>query len=865
MKFITIVTARRTASVSVLSLGVCSLCALSLCAAPGRAQYYVATNGNDAWSGRLPAPNAKKTDGPFATLLRARDAARAATMKKQKTVFVRAGTYYLREPVVLTPADSGLSLLAYRGERPLLSGGVPVTGWKRGAGNLWTAPIPKVAPRGASGASLVRNIRLLRAGGEWQTLARHPNFDAKNPYQGGWSFVVYDGPRGGFGAGVARIHTPGDWLQWQIEVPSAGDYKAWLLYAAENKPYGHDDMAGRVTLRVDNGEPVALQNLRDTGSFGAFRWSHAATLHLSKGRHTLRWTNVMGGGFNFDALALCDAADWTPREVEPGAELTPPPADKHLVVVQAENFSAAQGRELEKSEAPSPAYTDRFQFRAGDIGRYPLSPQPEIHIFPAWGWVSSILHVARIDHDARTVYVEKNSNASEELRVGNRYYISNVREALDQPGEWFADEAAGAILFRPKTADFQRRPVVVPVLDRLFDLRGEPNEGRWVERITIKGFELRDTTYSREIGVYSPEDAAIWLSGARGCVIEGNRWLTVGGYAARLENYSERNEFVGNEVAFNGQGGVILSGAVATQPRHNLIAGNWMHHLGQVYKHVAGVYCITASDTRIAHNRFEHLPRYAISFKGFDATHYSHRNVAEYNDILQTNLETNDTGAIETLGREKQPTGNVVQYNRILDVVGLKTTPEGEFLSPHFTWGIYLDDYSSGTTVRGNLVARHDWGGGCIHGGQNNLFENNIFIEGLSHQMRYQVRDEFCKGNRFVRNIIWYRAPSADLFKHTGQWREDVLSQSDNNLFWHPGGAQFFNSRSLTPLGTLAQWRAAGYDRHSRVADPLFENAARDDYRLRPDSPAFKLGFRPLPWEKIGLRGYARSWRRNGK
>jgi len=33
--------------------------------------FYVATNGNDTWSGRLPAPNTAGTDGPFATLTRA--------------------------------------------------------------------------------------------------------------------------------------------------------------------------------------------------------------------------------------------------------------------------------------------------------------------------------------------------------------------------------------------------------------------------------------------------------------------------------------------------------------------------------------------------------------------------------------------------------------------------------------------------------------------------------------------------------------------------------------------------------------------------------------------------------------------------
>ena len=41
------------------------------------AELYVATDGKDAWSGRLATPNARQTDGPLATLARARDAVRA--------------------------------------------------------------------------------------------------------------------------------------------------------------------------------------------------------------------------------------------------------------------------------------------------------------------------------------------------------------------------------------------------------------------------------------------------------------------------------------------------------------------------------------------------------------------------------------------------------------------------------------------------------------------------------------------------------------------------------------------------------------------------------------------------------------------
>ena len=47
-------------------------------------------------------------------------------------------------------------------------------------------------------------------------------------------------------------------------------------------------------------------------------------------------------------------------------------------------------------------------------------------------------------------------------------------------------------------------------------------------------------------------------------------------------------------------------------------------------------------------------------------------------------------------------------------------------------------------------------------------------------------------------------------------------------------------------------WQAAGMDKHSVVADPLFIDPEHDNYRLKPQSPALQLGFEPIPLEKIG-------------
>ena len=106
--------------------------------------FYVAPDGNDA--------NPGTKDHPFATLVRARDAVREAkgTAKTPINVVLRGGTYSLQEPLVLGPEDSGtadcpVTYMAYPGEKPVISGGKVITGWKKsGPGELWTAEIPEV-------------------------------------------------------------------------------------------------------------------------------------------------------------------------------------------------------------------------------------------------------------------------------------------------------------------------------------------------------------------------------------------------------------------------------------------------------------------------------------------------------------------------------------------------------------------------------------------------------------------------------------------------------------------------------------------------------------------------------------------------
>ena len=103
-----------------------------------KADFFVSTSGSDDWSGTLDSPNAPRTDGPFATLERARDAVRDLKQSKQKNivVLIREGTYQLQDTVVFGLQDSGegestITYSAYPGESPVFSSGREITDWKK--------------------------------------------------------------------------------------------------------------------------------------------------------------------------------------------------------------------------------------------------------------------------------------------------------------------------------------------------------------------------------------------------------------------------------------------------------------------------------------------------------------------------------------------------------------------------------------------------------------------------------------------------------------------------------------------------------------------------------------------------------------
>jgi hypothetical protein len=136
--------------------------------------YYVSPAGDDQNPGTLRKP--------FATLQRAQQAVR----QKKGTVFLREGTYYLPEALVLTAQDSGsksapVVIQNYKNEKAVISGGVRLTNlaWRPYTNGILQAQVPDDL-----------QTEEIFVNGERQILARYPNFDPKAQYFDGFAANV---------------------------------------------------------------------------------------------------------------------------------------------------------------------------------------------------------------------------------------------------------------------------------------------------------------------------------------------------------------------------------------------------------------------------------------------------------------------------------------------------------------------------------------------------------------------------------------------------------------------------------------------------------------------------------------------------
>ncbi|MCC7493266.1 MAG: right-handed parallel beta-helix repeat-containing protein [Fimbriimonadaceae bacterium] len=482
--------------------------------------------------------------------------------------------------------------------------------------------------------------------------------------------------------------------------------------------------------------------------------------------------------------------------------------------------------------------------------------QPAADLDQAWlviyhSWTTSIHRITALDPATHTVKLAPRSTwpIGYWWESGTRYHIEGLRAALDAPGEWLLDSRTGEVSYLPRPGeDLTTAAVIVPqVTGTLLAIRGNPAAGELVEQLTF-----RDLTFAHPAAALSVEmprdqqsaverDGLVHATGLRhsqfeGCTIahagENGVWLDEGCQHDQLRN-SHFHDLGGGAIYIGPRQG---GDRAATAVSHVTVEGCLLHHGSRLFRGSQGVWIGRASYNQVRQNEicgFHHLG-IGVGWSWGYAPSSAHHNTIEYNRIHHIgNGYFSDGGGIYTLGVSP---GTVLRGNVIHDVIPTPLMPDGGL-------GLYHDEGSTGILDEDNLVYRT----GILfhqHYGRENIARNNIFAFARRSPLSCARAEEHLSYT-FEGNIVL-----SDRGEAASEHFSPLRARTDfrRNLYWDTSG----QAPRLAGVD-WATWQASGRDPDSRLADPLFVNAAADDFRLQPNSPALALGFRPFDPGRAGL------------
>ena len=474
--------------------------------------------------------------------------------------------------------------------------------------------------------------------------------------------------------------------------------------------------------------------------------------------------------------------------------------------------------------------------------------------------------------------------------------VENIFEELDAPGEWFLDRGSKTLyVYPPMGVNLDESHLVVSGFKSLLLLKGSQDNP--VHHIQFKGIQFSHTArvFMEEHDKITRGDwgvaryAAAYVEGAEDCRFEYCTFTELGGTAVYLRDYNRRVNVEHCHIHKIGEAGVLLIGDVSNiyngttgyyenadwenidprpgpkgtnYPKDCRVLGNLMYDLGWVNKQTAsGVFLSVAESILISHNTIFKCPRSGFTVN--DGAFGGH--IIEYNDIFATVRETGDHGPFNSWGRdrhwqtrhagfEKGDQVNARRYSRLDNhhPIVIRNNRFSHSVGTH-SFGIDLDDGSSNYHVYNNLTL------GCsfkLREGFYRVVENNIFVGPFPPGKHVCYEDN----QDIIRRNIIVNSTDREVFAGIG-FLPSGIAQWDYNLYYSPAGAPIFKSGvdtqrfpAFKDAMSLLEWQGTGFDRNSIAGDPLFIDPENGDYRVQPESPALKLGFKNFPMDLFGTQ-----------
>lgn len=443
-----------------------------------------------------------------------------------------------------------------------------------------------------------------------------------------------------------------------------------------------------------------------------------------------------------------------------------------------------------------------------------------LHGFWVWDWADLRIPLGSVDPAAHTICLGPKAGHTFHLRTGQWFYAENVLPELDRPGEWYLDRDRSVLYFWPPSPLASGKVVVSVVRDliRLSDVSHVTFRGLLVEAGRGSGFVVK---------------------GGDGVRVAACTIRNMGNWAVKVYG-GKGHGVVGCDVYGTGQGGIHLEGGdrKSLTPAGHFADNNHIHHTARwdpVYQQGITVFGV---GNRATHNLIHHVPHVAIGFTGNDQT-------IEYNEIHTAVFQSNDAGAIYTSPPDEtwSMRGHKIRYNYLHNIHGFKDKG---------CLGVYLDDCFSSADISSNIF--YDVATAIlIGGGRDNLMTNNLFLR-CGKAFSIDARGlGWAKGvgtfaTKELHDLNYKQPPWSTRYPELlGILEDEPLAPKGNvmarNICWD--GPWGWTEPKALPL--------VKFEDNLIGVDPHFAGKPPADFSLAKDSPAFKLGFRPIPFDKIGV------------
>ncbi|MDO6801405.1 chitobiase/beta-hexosaminidase C-terminal domain-containing protein [Wenyingzhuangia sp. 1_MG-2023] len=529
-----------------------------------------------------------------------------------------------------------------------------------------------------------------------------------------------------------------------------------------------------------------------------------------------------------------------------------------------------------------------------------------VHGFQSHNWGNMQYRLKSINKEENRIYLNEGGWQLQRTHgIGGKkshasyYFVENIFEELDVPGEWFLDTKTSTLYYYPKQGvKLSDVKIEVPVIKDMIQLKGTKEAP--VKNIQFKGFHFTQTNYTF-MEAYEPvargdwaihRGGTIFMEGAENCLVQDCNFEYVGGNGVFMSAYNRKNKVSGCRFVHTGESAVCFVGSpkavrfyqtwddrllhgknwnamrenmdleagpkTPDYPKECVVENSIMHDFGDVGKQVAGVYISMSHKITASHNTIYNCPRAGICIN--DGTWGGH--LIEFNDIWETVRETGEHGPFNSWGRERQWKGGrgtnehfIKELTRLdaIDNTILRNNKIANYRKSISAgnWTIDLDDGSSYYEIYNNLNL-----GSTIklRDGMGRKVYNNITVSAVPsgwHVWPEHSEDEIYK-NIFViaGTLPGKNAPTKNFIRGVGLSKKVKWSENyDNNTYWN---VNFPDNFEMSPNQNMEAWNKEGYDLNAVSANPNFVDPINGNYQVEENSPALKTGFKNFPMDQFG-------------